>query len=239
MITTRMAPVRGHWIHLIPWLVTGIVVGWFIVYNALRLGGDGPNQAVVPAVIIGGIAGIIIATLGFVWARRREVAGRPVVRGRIRTADASQLSTRDRELVRLLWPMLLGVAVISAAVGAAVALHWLGLGGAIPKSELLVTVWDAVLAVWLLDEALRARQLVFDGIEALYFGCLLTAVLASIGIARNFVAGGQVVLIVAAGIAAAGIGVMTWRLSGGRLIPVSAIIAVVVAGLSLVIPLAS
>jgi hypothetical protein len=149
------------------------------------------------------------------------------------------LSTRDRELVRLLWPMLLGVAVISAAVGAAVALHWLGLGGAIPKSELLVTVWDAVLAVWLLDEALRARQLVFDGIEALYFGCLLTAVLASIGIARNFVAGGQVVLIVAAGIAAAGIGVMTWRLSGGRLIPVSAIIAVVVAGLSLVIPLAS
>ena len=77
----------------------------------------------------------------------------------------------------------------------------------------------------------------FDGVEALYFGCLLTAVLASIGIARNVVVAGQIALIAAVGIAAITIGLLRWRLSGARFLPVSIVIAAAVAVLSVVVPL--
>ncbi len=236
MITTPQRAHKGLAVHLISWLVIGVVVGWFVVYTALRLAGDNPSQAAFPALVIGGLAGIVIAALGVVWARRRAAAGRPIVH-RVRITDSSELSVRDHDLVRLVGPTLLGVAAIAAAVALLIAVHWLGLHGARPKSALLMIIWDAVLAVWLLDEGLRVRALVLDGIEALYFGCLLTTVLSSIGIARDYVAGGQVVLIVAAGIAAAAIGVLTWRLSGARFVPVSAVVAVAVAGLSLIVPL--
>jgi hypothetical protein len=238
MITTTPGARKGLAVHLISWLVIGVVLGWLVVYTALRLGADNPSQAALPALVSGGLAGIVIAALGVAWARRRAAAGRPIVH-RVRITDSSQLSTRDRDLVRLVGPTMLGAAAIAGVVAVLIGAHWLGLHGARPKSALLMIIWDVVLALWLLDEGLRVRALVLEGIEALYFGCLLTCVLASIGIARNYVAGGQVVLIVAAGIAAAAIGVLTWRLSGARFVPVGAIAAIVVAGLSLIVPLVS
>jgi hypothetical protein len=188
--------------------------------------------------LVGGTLGVIVAVLGVVWARHRAATGRPIVH-RIRITDSTQVSTRDQEIVRLVWPALLGVAAIAAGMAVVLGIHWLGLHGARPKSELLMIIWDLVLALWLLDEGLRVRELIMDGIESLYFGCLLTMVLASIGLARDYAAGGQVVLIVAAGLGAAAIGVLTWRLSAGRFVPVSAIVAIGVAALSLIIPIVS
>lgn len=232
-------PRRSLSSHLAAWIVVGIIVGWFVAYIGLRLGGDNPATAALPALIIGGIGGIIVATLGVAWARRREAAGQPIGHRRVREVKPTKMSSRDLELVRQVWPLLLGAAAVAAVVALLLLVHWLGIHGARPKSTLLMFVWDGVLAAWLLDEGLRIRQFVFDGMDSLYFGCLLTVILAGIGISRDMVAGGQVVLIVAVGVAAFALAALTWRLAGARLFPVAGAAAVVVAALSLIIPLVS
>ena len=232
----QVRPQRNVLAHLVSWAIAGAIIGWLVVYSLLRLGGDNPNQAAAPA-LVGAVLGIAAAFGVVVLARRAEAAGRPIGRRRIRQADPTRLSSRDREVVRFVWPVLLGVAAIAAVIAVVLLFHWLGVHGTRPKSVLLMVVWDLVIALWLLDEGQRVREFTFEGLDSLYFGCLLTMVLASIGISRSVVAGGQVVLIVATGVAAAAIGVLSWRIAGGRLVPVAGIIGIAVAAVSLIAPL--
>jgi hypothetical protein len=229
-------PQRTLIAHLVSWVIAGAIIGWLVVYSLLRLGGDDPSQAAAPA-LIGAVVGIAAAVGVVVLARRAEAAGRPIGRHRIRKADPARMTARDREVVRLVWPTLVGVAAIAAVIAVVLLFHWVGIHGARPKSTLLMVVWDLVIAVWLFDEGQRVREFTFEGLDSLFFGCLLTMVLASIGISRSVVSGGQVVLIVATGVAAAAIGVLSWRLAGGRFVPVAAVVGIAVAALSLIAPL--
>jgi hypothetical protein len=206
---TPVAPERHLLAHLASWLIAGAVIGWLALYTLLRLFGDNPNDAAAPA-LIGAVFGV---------------------------TDPTRMSARDRELVRLVWPALFGVAAIAAMIAIVLLIHWFGIHGARPKSTLLMAIWDLVLAAWLFDEGQRVREFVFEGLDSLFFGCLLTMVLASIGISRSVVSGGQVILIAAAGVAAAAIGMLSWRLAAGRFVPVAAIIGIAVAALSLIAPL--
>jgi uncharacterized membrane protein len=67
---------------------------------------------------------------------------------------------------------------------------------------------------------------------------VLTAVLAGVGLSRGWIETAQVVTIVVAGIAAALCQMALWRVTGARGMPTSAGVAIVIAGLSLVLPLA-
>jgi hypothetical protein len=239
MTPSSPLPERSLATHLASWIVVGVIVGWFVAYGALRYWGSSPNDAALPALLIGGAVGIVAAVLGVGWARRQEASGRPLGWRRYRVTDITRLSARDREVIRIVWPVLIGAAVIAGLVAIFLLVQWLEIHGTRPKSTLLMVVWDGVLAVWLLDEAFRIRTFVVEGIEALYFGCLLTAVLAGIGMSRSVLAGGQVILIVAAALAGAALGILGWRLAGARFVPISVIVALVVAGFSLVLPLVS
>jgi hypothetical protein len=233
---TRVSPQRGLLAHLVSWLVAGAIIGWVVLYALLRVAGDNPNDAAAPA-LIGAVLGAAAAVGVVYWARSVEAAGRPIGRRRIRKADPARMSARDREVVRFVWPVLFGAAAITVLIALVLLVHWFGIHGARPKSVLLMVIWDLVIAAWLFDEGQRVREFVFEGLDSLYFGCLLTMVLASIGISRSVVSGGQVILIVAAGVAAAAIGVLSWRMGAGRVVPVAAILGVAVAAVSLIAPL--
>jgi hypothetical protein len=233
---TQVTSQRNLLAHVVSWLVAGAVIGWVAFYSLLRLGGDNPKDAAAPA-LIGAVLGVTAASGVVYWARSAEAAGRPMGRRRIRKADPSRMSARDRELVRLVWPTLCGVAAVAAVIAVVLLIHWLGIHGTRPRSTLLMVIWDLVIAAWLFDEGQRAREFVFEGLDSLFFGCLLTMVLASVGVSRSVVSGGQVILIVATGIAAAAIGVLSWRLGAGRFVPVAAIFGIAVAALCLIAPL--
>jgi hypothetical protein len=207
-----------------------------VVYALLRIGGENPTDAAGPA-LIGALLGIAAAGGIVVWARRAEAAGHPMGRRRIREADPARMSARDREVIRFVWPTLVGVAAIATLIAVVLLFHWFGIHGARPKSVLLMVLWDLVIAAWLFDEGQRVREFVFEGLDSLYFGCLLTMVLASIGISRSVVSGGQVILIVAAGVAAAAIGMLSWRIAGGHVAPIAAASGIAVAAACLIAPL--
>jgi hypothetical protein len=237
MTGSSITPARGLAAHLISWIVIGAVVGWFVAYEILRFGGDSPNEAALPALWTGGVIGALVGAAFVVLARRAEASGRAIGFRRMRKADITRMTATDREIVRWVWPILFGAAGIIALVAIVIGIHWLTLHGARPKSSILMVVWDLVVAAWIFDEGRRLRDYVFEGIDALLFGCLLTMVLASIGISRNVIVAGQVVIIVAAAVAAATIGIVGWRVAGGRYVPVATILAVAVAGLCLIAPL--
>jgi hypothetical protein len=237
---TDVAPGSGRPLasHLIAWGAVGGVVGWFIAYEILRFSGHSPHDAALPAVWTGAILGILIAVGAVFVARRAEAHGRTVGFHRMRRADITRMTPTDREIVRWAWPILLGAAAIIAIVAVIIGIHWLTIHGARPKSSLLMIVWDLVVAAWIVDEARRLRDYVFEGIDALLFGCMLTMVMAAIGISRNVIVGGQVVVIVAAAVAGATLGIVSWRVSGGRYVPIASSLIVIVAAVCLVAPLA-
>ena len=145
-----LAPVqRGLSGHLFSWMIVGFVVGWFVLYSALRLGGDAPNTAAMPAVV-GGIVRAIATVFVVAWVRRSIRDGRPLMQ-RARAVNPDALSSSDLAIVRLTCIVTFAAAIATAAITAIIALHWMRLTGTRPKSTALMIVWDAVVALWLLD----------------------------------------------------------------------------------------
>ena len=105
-------------------------------------------------------------------------------------------------------------------------------------TTIILTAWNVLAGLWLGDEAIRMRRGEVDGLESIVLGCALTAVLAGVGLSRELAEAAQVVLIVLAGVAGTLCGLAVWRLQGGRGVPVAAIGVVVVAALSLILPIA-
>jgi hypothetical protein len=217
-----------------PWAITSVVVGWLIAYNVLRLGGDTPREAAMPGLIVGGIAGLVVFAGGFVAVRRLHAAGRVV--GRRPTVVSGTFDDDQRDALRIAAIVMLGAAVIALATAIAEAIEWFSITGDRPIGTLVLMLWNAVFALWVADEALRVRRSLVDGIETVYFGCLLTVVLASVGISRGVLEPMQVILALAAGVAALSVGMAVWRLGGGRGIPVAMIGAVVVTVGALALP---
>ncbi len=216
------------------WVIASVVVGWLIAYNVLRLGGDTPREAAMPGLIVGGIAGLLVFAAGFVAVRRLHAAGRVI--GRRPTVVGGTFDDDQRDALRVAAVVMLGVAGIALITAIAEAVEWFGISGDRPIGTLVLMLWNAVFALWVADEALRVRRSLVDGIETVYFGCLLTVVLASVAISRGVLEPMQVVLALSAGVAALAVGMAVWRLGGGRGVPVAMIGAVVVTVGALALP---
>lgn len=221
---------------LLSWLVGAVVIGWVVVYNAFRLSGDDPSEAALPGLLVGGLIGAAVFGAGYLLLRRLWASGR-VVHARGSHPDAERLDDAQRDALRLAGPVMLGSAAIALVTGLVMAVDWFSIDGTRPKGTVLLIAWDLVFAAWLADESLRVRRGLVDGLESVYFGCLLTAVLAGTAISRDVVPGAQVVVVVAAGLAGLLVGLSLWRLGGARGLPLAPAAAVIVAAGSLALPL--
>jgi len=223
---------------LLGWLVGCAVVGWLIVYNVMRIDGSSPAAAAAPALIIGVIAGALVFGAGLLLVRRLARSGRVLHPEPVEIPSPSEMDDEQRRIVRLAWPALGALAAVALAVGAYLGVEWFtasaddrGL------TTLILAAWNILVGLWIGDEALRMRRDEAEGVESLPLGCGLTAILAAVGFSRDLAPGGQLTLIVLAGIAGGLAGLAIWRLQGSRGVPVSAAGTVLVAVLSLVLPL--
>jgi hypothetical protein len=232
------APGRTPLTRLAGWLVGCALAGWLIVYNLLRIDGSSPASAAAPALIIGVVAGAIVFGIGLLVMRWMARSGRVLRAEPAEIPSPSELDEEQRKALSLTWPALGALAVVALLVGAYLAVDWFGTD---PSERgyttLILAAWNILVGLWIGDEAIRLRRDEAEGIESLPLGCGLTAILAAVGYSRDLVPTGQLTLIVLAGIAGGLAGLAIWRLQGARGIPVSAIGTVLVAVLSLVLPL--
>jgi hypothetical protein len=222
---------------MLSWLVGCVVVGWLVAYNLMRVGGDNPSRAALPALGIGAAAGILVFAVGLLALRRIHASGRRLRNPPVEIPSPSAMEPAQRDAVRLAWAPLGLLAAVAIAMGLYLAAHWLGESSR-SIGTVLLAGWNLLIGLWLGDEAIRLRRLEAEGIESIVLGCTLTAVLAGVGISRGLAEPGQIVLIVLAGIAGALVGLAVWRFHGARGLPGSSIGVLAVAVLSLALPLA-
>lgn len=221
------------------WLIGSVAVGWLVVYNAMRLAGSNPADAAWPSLAIGAVVGLAAFGAGLLVLRRRAAAGRPVRRGPMEIPSPSELDDGQRSVLTVASSALAALAVAALALGVYLGADWLGTAADDrAATTIILAAWDVLVGLWLGDEALRMRRGEADGVESVVLGCALTAVLAGVGLSRDLAEVAHVVLIVLAGVAGAACGAAVWRLQGSHGVPLAAIGAAVVAGLSVILPLA-
>ena len=231
-------PGRAPLSRLAGWLVGCAVGGWLIVYNLMRIDGSSPASAAAPALVIGIIAGVVVFAIGLLVGRWMARSGRVLRPEPVEIPSPSELDDEQRRTLTWAWPALGALAVVALLVGAYLAVDWLGTDpGDRGITTLILAAWNILVGLWIGDEAIRLRRDEAEGIESLPLGCGLTAILAAVGFSRDLVPTGQLTLIVLAGVAGGLAGYAIWRLQGSRGVPISAIGTVLVAVLSLVLPL--
>ena len=222
---------------LLSWLVGCVVVAWLVIYNALRIGGSSPSDAAWPSLVAGAVAGAVVFGAGLYARRRLAASGRVVRSGPAGIPSPAEMDQGQRDAVRLAWPPLAALSLVALAVGAYLAVDWLSDSGVRAKTTIILAAWNVLVGLWLGDEALRLRRNEPDGIESIVLGCTLTAVLAGVGLSRGLAEPGQIALIVLTAVAGGLVSLAVWRLQGARGVPIGAAGVVVVAALSLILPL--
>jgi hypothetical protein len=221
---------------MLSWLVGCVLIGWIVAYNLMRVGGDNPSQAALPALGIGVVAGVAVFAVGLLILRRIHASGRRLRNPPVEIPAPSAMEPAQRDAVRLAWAPLGLLAVVAILMGLYLAAEWLGEDSR-SLGTVLLAGWNLLVGLWLGDEAIRLRRYEAEGIESIVLGCTLTAVLAGVGISRDLAEPGQIVLIALAGIAGALVGLAVWRFHGARGLPGGAIGVLAVAVLSLILPL--
>ena len=223
---------------MLSWLVGCVLVSWLVVYNLMRIGGDSPSKAALPSLAAGAAAGIVVFGLGLLVLRRVHASGRRLRNPPVEIPSPSAMEPAQRDAVRLAWLPLGLLAVAAIAMGLYLAADWLGTDSSSRGYGTgLLAAWNLLVGLWLGDEAVRLRRGEAEGIESIVLGCTLTAILAGVGISRDLAVPGQVVLIILAGAAGALVGLAVWRFHGARGLPGGSIGVLVVAVLSLILPL--
>jgi hypothetical protein len=234
-VTTERRPSSGS--RTLSWLIGSVLLGWVIVFNAMRLAGSNPADAAWPSLGIGAAVGLAAFGIGLLVVRRRVAAGHPVRRGPIDIPSPAELDAGQRRMLDVAWPLLGILAAAALVMGVYLGADWLGTD---PDDRAATTIilaaWNVLVGLWLGDETLRLRRGEADGVESIVLGCALTAVLAGVGLSRELAETGQVALIVLAGVAGVACGLLAWRLQGGRGVPLAAIAAAIVAALSVILP---
>lgn len=223
---------------LFSWLAGCVIVAWLVIYNVLRVSGLTPSEAAWPSLAAGAAAGALVFGAALLVRRRLAASGRVVRPGPTVIPPPSELDQAQRDALRLAWPPLAALALVALGVGAYLAVEWFTDSGVRAKTTIILAAWNALVGLWLGDEALRLRRDEADGIESIVLGCTLTAVLAGVGLSRGLAEPGQVALIVLTAIAGGLIAIAVWRLQGARGVPFAAAGIVIVAALSLILPLA-
>ena len=220
---------------LVGWLVGAVVVGWAIVYNILRLGGDSPEASWQESLIIGGLAGAAVFAIAYLIMRRTGFARRAET-----VPGPGELDDAQRDAARVAAFAVAGFGVVSLAMGVVLAIDFISVAGdRWLWTSLILGGWNLVAGLWAADELMRLRALDLGGVDSAVLVSAMSSVLAGVGLARELFPVGQVILIVVAGIAGAAGGLVAWRATGARWAPFGSIVAVLVAAGSLVLALVS
>lgn len=223
----------------VSWVITAIIVGWLIAYNAVRIAGDSPHRAAVIAIAPGVALGLILIGLSVLGRRALTRRGRLPMR-RAEPIGPDVLDAQRRPVLRPAVPFIGLGAAVSVAVGIVLAADWIHLTAADRSStKLALALWDIVVGVWLAAELAHLLHGHGDGLDSIALGSVLTAVLGGVALSRSMFPPVQVVLIVVLGVAAVACQVVIWRLNGSRAAIVGAVLCAVLAVLAVVIPLAS
>ena len=219
---------------LASWIVTSLVVGWLIAYNAIRIAGGSPHGTAAIALIPGiAIGAVILAVTIAIWRRtsgsRREEA----------IAVPAALDQPALDALRVAAITLGVLGVIAIVVGVIVGLDWLGTdAGHRSPQRLVVAAWDLIAGGWLLAEAPRMLNGHADATESAALASILLAVFAGVALSRNWSETAQVILILVATAGAATAQVAHWRALGARGRPWGAVVAPLICIAALVLPLA-
>jgi hypothetical protein len=229
-----------HGPHPVSWFIGSVLVGWVIVYNVLRTSGQSPSEAAWVSLAVGGGLGALAFGAAVLVSRRLAAAGRVVRPAPADLPAPAEMTDTQRRWTRIVAPLLGALAAVALVLGTALAVDWF----TSPADDRAVTVlvlaaWNLLVAFWIGDEAIRVYRHEVDGIESVALGAALTAILAGVGLTRDYFAGGQVALIVVAGVAGAAAALLVWRLRDSRTPPVAAPLVVIVAALSLILPYAT
>lgn len=218
--------------------VGAAVIGWAVVYNILRIQGDEPDEAAWPSLVVGGVLGVAIYLGGVVILRR--VRGPEPTRVAQAIPGPGQMNDDQREALRVAAFALAALAFCTLLMGAIELGDWIGTAsGDRGYTELVLGGWNVLFAIWAGDVGLRAFRGDGEDLESIPLGAALTAVLAGLGIARDLVVPGQIALAAVAGICGAVVGLAAWRIAGSRGVPFAAVVALVVAALAIILPLAT
>jgi hypothetical protein len=235
-VTTERRP--GQPSRRLSWLVGCVAIGWLVVYNAMRLAGSTPADAVWISLGIGALAGLAAFGAGLLIVRRLADSGHAIHRGPLELPSPAQMEPGQRRALTAAWPAFGVLAVVALGMGGVLGADWLGTDAdERATTTLILAAWNIVAGLWLGDEALRLRRGEADGLESAVLGCALTAVLAGVGLSRELAEAGQVALIVIGGVAGVLGALAIWRLQGARAVPLGAIMVAIVAALSLILPL--
>ena len=218
------------------WFVAALAVGWLIVYNALRLTGGAPAEVALPSAVVGGAIGVVgFAALIFL-VRRHLAHGGLLDQGPPSIPPAAQIPPRTRELMSATAWVLAALAALAIGMGVFLAASWYQEADR-SQTTLILAVWNLLIGVWLADEYVQLRRFEGgDGLDSVALGCVVTAVLAGVGLSRDLAVAGQIGLIVLGGLGAVLCHLVLWRFSQ-KLIPWSALTAAAIAVLALVLPL--
>lgn len=222
---------------LASWFFTSALVGWLIAYNVFRIAGRSPRGAAWPSLLVGiGIGVVIFGVVLLVW--RHYVAS-----GRIRSHHLEEippperLDRRQRGVLEVLWPAVAILAVAALIVGAVLLVDWYRTDGERSTTKVVLAAWDLLVGTWLALEAVELRRLHGEAVESIALAAMLTAVLAGVAFSQGMFDPAQIALIVLSGLVGAIAHFAGWRLLGSRGVPVGVGLAVVVATLSIVLPI--
>jgi hypothetical protein len=235
-VTTGGRPAPRRWLSR---LIGAVLIGWIGVYSVMRLAGSSPADAALPSLAIGAAAALVLVGLGTLAMGLPGMSRLADPRGTAEIPPPGGRTDAQRWAIALAWPALGALALIAIAVGVYLLVDALGKDEGRPAATVLIlTAWNVLAGLWLGDESIRSRRGEVDGLDSAVLGCLLTAVLAAVGLSRSLVEPAQLILIVAAGVAGALTSYAVWRLRGSAGAPLGAGLVAIVAGLCIALPLA-
>ena len=224
---------------LVSWGLSAILIGWVVVYNAMRVAGGTPAGVALTSFIIGAIAGLAVLGIGM-WVRTRLIDS-----GRIHPVDPEveipgpgQMNPGQLQVMRLVWPATAVAAGVQLLAAVLMFLDWRGTSEFTrATAELIMAAWFIFAAIWMAWEANNLREMDAGGVDSVALGALLSTVLAGVAVAREFSTTIAVVTVIVAGVASVLAYLAVHRLTRDRGIPWMAGTAGVIVLASLLIPL--
>lgn len=220
------------------WFVAALAVGWLIVYNVLRLTGGAPAEVALVAAVVGGLIGLVAFVVLMLVIRHHLAHGGQLDHGPPPVPSAAEIPGHTRDLMSATAWVLAALAALAVGMGVFLAASWYQDAPDRAQTTIILAAWNLLIGVWLADEYVHLRRFEGEGLDSVALGCLVTAVLAAVGLSREMAEVGQIGLIVLGGMGAVLCHLVLWRFTR-RAVPWSALIAGAVAALALVLPLIS
>jgi len=224
---------------LLSWGLSAILMGWVVIYNAMRVAGGTPAGVALTSFIIGAIAGLAVMGIG-IWVRGRLIAS-----GRIHPVDPemeipgpAQMNPGQKGILGIAWPAVAVAAGVQIVEAVLLLMDWRGTPTETrATAELIMAVWFIFAGIWMAWEANNLRDFDAGGLDSVALGALLSTVLAGVAVSRDFSIVISFITVIAAGVATVVAYYGVHRLTRDRGTPWMTITAGVIVLASLIIPI--